>query len=215
MRRSKKERASAGFAAIQRVARRMSLRVRDIVAADTPAILALNLESEAVLSPMDAARYAHLLAQSAYGRVVDEDGAVVAFLLAFREGADYDSVNYRWFDAQYEAFLYVDRVVVAQAHQGRGFGARLYDDLFAFARAGACVERDLRVRHRSAERSLAPIPRALRLRRSRHAGAAGRQARVVAARAGLTFVRRERSATLAAPFAARPAACALPSSPPP
>jgi predicted GNAT superfamily acetyltransferase len=112
----------------------MSLRVRDIVAADTPAILALNLESEAVLSPMDAARYAHLLAQSAYGRVVDEDGVVVAFLLAFREGADYDSVNYRWFDAHYEAFLYVDRVVVARAHQGRGFGARLYDDLFAFAR---------------------------------------------------------------------------------
>ncbi|MGO4551011.1 GNAT family N-acetyltransferase [Lysobacter sp. 2RAF19] len=112
----------------------MKLRVRDIVAADTDAILALNLESEAVLSPMDAARYAHLRAQSAYGRVVEEDGAVVAFLLAFREGADYDSVNYRWFDAHYEAFLYVDRVVVAQAHQGRGFGARLYEDLFAFAR---------------------------------------------------------------------------------
>ena len=113
----------------------MSLRLRDIAPGDTDAILALNLESEAVLSPMDAARYAHLSAQSAYGRVVESDGAVSAFLLAFREGADYDSVNYRWFDARYEAFLYVDRVVVASAHQGRGLGARLYDDLFAFARA--------------------------------------------------------------------------------
>ncbi|KGQ19133.1 Acetyltransferase, GNAT family [Lysobacter dokdonensis DS-58] len=113
----------------------MSLRVRDIAPGDTGAILALNLESEAVLSPMDAARYAHLLAQSAYGRVLEEGGIVVAFLLAFREGADYDSVNYRWFDGRYDAFLYVDRVVVAASHQGRGLGARLYGGLFAFARA--------------------------------------------------------------------------------
>jgi len=107
--------------------------LRDIADADTAAILALNLESEAVLSPMDAARYAHLRAQSAYGRVVTEDGATVAFLLAFREGADYDSPNYRWFDARLDTFLYVDRVVVAASHQGRRLGALLYDDLFAFA----------------------------------------------------------------------------------
>ena len=49
----------------------MTLRVRDIADADTPSILALNLESEAVLSPMDATRYAHLRAQSARGRVLD------------------------------------------------------------------------------------------------------------------------------------------------
>ena len=102
----------------------MTPRVRDIVDADAPAILALNLESEAVLSPMDAVRYAHLRSQAAYARVVEADGAVVAFLLAFREGADYDSVNYRWFDAAFDAFLYVDRVVVARSHQGRGLGPR-------------------------------------------------------------------------------------------
>ena len=108
--------------------------VRDIAPDDAATILALNLESEAVLSPMDAVRYAHLLSQSAYARVVD-DGEVVAFLLAFREGADYDSPNYRWFAERYDTFLYVDRVVVAQSHQGRGLGRLLYDDLFAFARA--------------------------------------------------------------------------------
>ena len=114
----------------------MTLRVRDIADADTPSILALNLESEAVLSPMDAVRYAHLRAQSAHARVLDEDGGVVAFLLAFREGADYDSPNYRWFDARFDTFLYVDRVVVAASHRGRGLGAMLYEDLFAHARAG-------------------------------------------------------------------------------
>ena len=109
--------------------------VRDIAPDDAATILALNLESEAVLSPMDEARYAHLLAQSAHARVVDDGGDVVAFLLAFREGADYDSPNYRWFAARYATFLYVDRVVVAESQQGRGLGRLLYDDLFAFARA--------------------------------------------------------------------------------
>jgi uncharacterized protein len=109
--------------------------LRGIDDTDTPSVLALNLESEAVLSPMDATRYAHLRAQAEYARVLDEDGGVVAFLLAFREGADYDSPNYRWFADRYETFLYIDRVVVAVSHQGRGLGALLYDDLFAFARA--------------------------------------------------------------------------------
>jgi len=109
--------------------------LRGIDDTDTPSVLALNLESEAVLSPMDATRYAHLRAQAEYARVLDEDGGVVAFLLAFREGADYDSPNYRWFADRYETFLYIDRVVVAVSHQGRGLGALLYDDLFAFAHA--------------------------------------------------------------------------------
>jgi len=110
--------------------------VGDISPADADRVLALNLESEAVLSPMDASRYAQLLSQAAYARVVDlrYDG-VVAFLLAFREGADYDSPNYRWFAERYDKFLYVDRVVVSHAWHGRGFGRLLYDDLFAFARA--------------------------------------------------------------------------------
>jgi predicted GNAT superfamily acetyltransferase len=58
----------------------------------------------------------------------------LAFLLAFCEGADYDSPNYLWFAQRYPRFLYVDRIVVATSQQGRGLGALLYRDLFAFAR---------------------------------------------------------------------------------
>ena len=62
---------------------------------------------------------------------------MVAFLLVFREGADYDSPNYRWFAERYDRFLYVDRIAVAASHQGQRLGAALYEDLFAFARAQA------------------------------------------------------------------------------
>lgn len=113
----------------------MSELIRPAGADDFPAILALNAESVHFLSPLDATRLQALHAQAAYHRVVDIDGRVVAFLLALREGADYDSPNYRWFAQRYAQFLYIDRVVVGAAQQGRGLGARLYEDLFAFARA--------------------------------------------------------------------------------
>lgn len=112
----------------------MSILIRDATPADHAAILALNLESEQLLSPMDAARLLHLDQQSSYHRVVQDGDSVVAFLLAFREGANYDSPNYRWFAESYATFLYIDRVVVAASHQGRRLGAQLYEHLFAFAR---------------------------------------------------------------------------------
>ncbi|MGH8081662.1 MAG: GNAT family N-acetyltransferase [Lysobacter sp.] len=112
----------------------MTLSIRNVTAADHPAILALNLESEALMSPLDAQRLAQLDLQSVYHRVACDEGRVVAFLLAFREGADYDSPNYLWFCERYSTFLYVDRIAVAASHRGQKVGGLLYDDLFAFAR---------------------------------------------------------------------------------
>jgi len=112
----------------------MTIAIRDATAADFTVILALNLESEHLMSPLDAPRLAHLHAQSAYHRVACDGDAVVAFLLVFREGADYDSPNYLWFAQRYPAFLYIDRIAVTGTHQGRQIGHALYADLFAFAR---------------------------------------------------------------------------------
>lgn len=109
--------------------------IRDATPVDFAAILALNAESVHFLSPLDAARLSRLHAQAAYHRVVEHDSKVAAFLLAFREGADYDSPNYCWFVQRYSRFLYIDRIVVAGAARGLGFGAQLYDDILAFAAA--------------------------------------------------------------------------------
>ena len=111
--------------------------IRDATPADRVAILALNLESEALMSPMDAARLAELSAMAAYLRVAQDERGIAAFLLVFPEGVAYDSPNYRWFAARYPRFLYVDRIAVAGDRQGRGLGPALYADLFAFARERA------------------------------------------------------------------------------
>jgi len=112
------------------------MHIRPATTDDFDTILALNHESVAFLSPLDVERLAMLHGQAAWHRVVeDDDGRVIAFLLALREGAAYDSVNYGWFARHYPRFLYVDRVVVARASKARGAASRLYRELFRFAAA--------------------------------------------------------------------------------
>ena len=108
--------------------------IRNANKGDFDSILALNQESVHFTSPMDLARLTHLDTQSAYHRVIELDGEVVAFLLALREGADYPNPNYGWFSGRFDSFLYVDRIVISSAQQGKRLGRALYDDLFAYAR---------------------------------------------------------------------------------
>lgn len=115
-------------------------RLRDATAADFPRIVALNAAEVQHTSAMDEARLRWLHARAACHRVACVDGAVAAFLLAFRDGADYPNPNFGWFSARYPRFLYVDRIVVDAGFGGRGLGSLLYRDVFAQARAlGAAV----------------------------------------------------------------------------
>jgi predicted GNAT superfamily acetyltransferase len=104
--------------------------IRDARPEDFPAILRLNLESEAFLSPLPLPRLQALHAQAWYHRVAGIEGSVAAFLLALRPGADYDSPNYRWFAERYPEFAYIDRIVVGAASRKAGLANLLYRDLF-------------------------------------------------------------------------------------
>ena len=111
------------------------MMLRDARRDDFAAILALNDESVQFTSAMSAECLDALHRAAAYHKVVEIDGEVVAFLLAFREGAPYDSSNYLWFAERYPQFLYIDRIVVAPAHRGARVGIALYDDIITFAAA--------------------------------------------------------------------------------
>lgn len=108
--------------------------IRDAQPADFAQILVLNAESEHFLSPLDSRRLDQLHREALYHRVLEREGRIGAFLLAFREGCTYDSPNYQWFCQHFDRFIYIDRIVVSRELQGQGLGQEFYRDLFSFAR---------------------------------------------------------------------------------
>jgi len=98
------------------------------------ALLALNNAHAAQLSWLEPERLEYLVGQAFLARRI---GNLDAFVLALDQDAPYDSPNFQWFRTRYKRFVYVDRIVVAPAAQGRGYARRLYQDLFEHAaRAG-------------------------------------------------------------------------------
>ena len=62
------------------------------------------------------------------------DGSIAGFMIGLTgPGVDYDSLNYAWFSSRYDSFIYVDRIVVAEAGRGLGVGSKIYA---AFAKRG-------------------------------------------------------------------------------
>ncbi|HTW36396.1 MAG TPA: GNAT family N-acetyltransferase [Rhizomicrobium sp.] len=109
-------------------------RLRDATPADWPAVLRLNEESVQHLSPMDEVRLRALAEAACYFRVVDVNGAVAGFLLAFRKGASYDGAIFQLFNERASDFVYIDRIVVGPEFRGQHVASRLYNDVAEFAR---------------------------------------------------------------------------------
>lgn len=110
------------------------MRVRhDTGMIDHDAILALNRASERETSPMDRAALDDYLAAAFHVGLRDDGRA--AFLIALHQLSQHDGVNFAWFKQRYPRFVYVDRIVVAEAARGQGHARSLYQELIAKARA--------------------------------------------------------------------------------
>jgi predicted GNAT superfamily acetyltransferase len=120
-------------------------RVRPLTHDDVPRLIVLNHAAVPAVNDIDADEFGALIDVATVAVGVQRDGALVGFVLALAPGADYASENYRWFSARGDAFLYVDRIVVAEGHRGEGLGVELYDAVFEAARASGAVEVDCEV----------------------------------------------------------------------
>jgi len=100
----------------------LEFALREYEVEDAVAVLRLNAESVAVLSPMDADRLRHLARVTCLHLVAVGSPGVIGFLMAFADGTEYDSVNYRWFASRFRRFLYLDRLVVAAPFRRAGVG---------------------------------------------------------------------------------------------
>ena len=93
---------------------------------------ALNQRFAVEMSSLTLERFSHLAAIAPYARRI---GTVDGFIIAVDQTTPYDGENFRWFQARYDRFVYVDRIVVAAHAQGRGLARSLYVDLIAWARS--------------------------------------------------------------------------------
>lgn len=114
---------------------------------DFAAVHALNAAAVPAVSAVDVGEIERL-AGIGTCTVVDLEGGVAAFLVTLGPGADYESVNYRFFAERHDDFLYVDRIVVAPHAQGHGLGRRLYDLAVGSTHAPVlCAEVNVRPRN--------------------------------------------------------------------
>lgn len=108
----------------------MTDRIDDLRPDLLAAAHALNQRYTTEISVTSPAELAALVGKATYARCV---GRLEGFLLAFDAAAGIEGLNYGWFKARYDDFLYVDRIAVDPAAQGRGVARRLYADLIAWA----------------------------------------------------------------------------------
>lgn len=115
--------------------------IRDIRSPDIEQLVAINEAAEPGVTPADAAELERLVTLSSLAlAAVDASGDVVGFAILMTPGAEYDSENFRWFEARGTDFLYLDRIAVAPQARDRGIGTALYHAVFAAAREQGKLE---------------------------------------------------------------------------
>jgi predicted GNAT superfamily acetyltransferase len=118
--------------------------IRPVRAADLDAVRELNAANVPAVGELDAGRVELFTAAAEAWWVAVDGGRVVGLFVGLLAGHDYDSTNYRWFAARWDAFAYVDRIALAPAARGTGLADELYDRWERLGRrhgaAVACAE---------------------------------------------------------------------------
>lgn len=114
----------------------LEVRIRAVAEADLDALVPLNNQAVPAVNALERCDLARFASAAPHFRIAERHGTPVGMMIALGPGVDYDSPNYRWFERRFDAFLYVDRIVVDPAARSAGVGAALYEDLAAAARAG-------------------------------------------------------------------------------
>ncbi|MEO1190211.1 MAG: GNAT family N-acetyltransferase [Pseudomonadota bacterium] len=96
-------------------------------------VLALNEASVPAVNSLTPQELNEQLSEADWTGVAEGMGGARGILIVFAPGGTYRSTNYAWFNAQAEAFVYVDRILVSEEARGQGLGRALYEALAAWA----------------------------------------------------------------------------------
>ena len=118
------------------------LSFRALESQDLDAVHALNEAAVPAVGRVSVAQLRDLNAMATGFVLAHRGQALAGFLILLEPGARYASVNYQWFSAHYQRFLYVDRIVIDPLFHRQGiasaFYARAWDDAQQQAVALTC-----------------------------------------------------------------------------
>ena len=104
------------------------------LSSDLEEILAINQANiPEVGSVSDMGRLKSLLDWSSHLIVIRKD-EIAGFIILMREGQNYDSLNYDFFNSRDYPFLYVDRIAIKDGHRRKGLGRKIYEKTIEIAK---------------------------------------------------------------------------------
>lgn len=114
----------------------MNIELHPAEESELIAILRMNNEAVPHVSALEYPDLREFWETAPYFKAAKDasDGSPRGFLIALTPEAEYASPNFRWFQAHYEHFCYIDRIVVAPEARHMGLGQLLYRDLQAVSR---------------------------------------------------------------------------------
>jgi predicted GNAT superfamily acetyltransferase len=113
------------------VSKSVAQDLRDAHSEDLDEVLALNEKALPHVSSVALEDMMRFLEQAAYFKII---GGYKGFLIALRLGLDYASDNYHWLSNNFDDFLYIDRIVIAEDARRQGLGSQLYKDVIETSR---------------------------------------------------------------------------------
>ena len=97
---------------------------------DFDSIVHLNQNALEGVGPLDNESLSLLVKMSDQALVAEDDGDIAGFVITLPPGAEYDSSRYRWFeDKLVDDYVYLDRIVVSDAHRRKGVASKLYEEI--------------------------------------------------------------------------------------
>jgi len=103
--------------------------IRALTLDDVEAIWTINEEGLPGTGQVSHEELVALLDLASYSIGAFDNGEMLGFVICLPPSTAYRSLNYAWFNQRYDAFLYVDRIAVAEAHRNEGVGSRLYEQV--------------------------------------------------------------------------------------
>ena len=102
---------------------------RPLLQEDASSVWIINEQGLPGTGKVTVQEISHLIAISDVSLGVFEQDKMLGFVICLSPNLDYGSLNYAWFNENYDDFLYVDRIAVATEHRNNGIGSFIYQEL--------------------------------------------------------------------------------------